>query len=706
MKNLGIMFILLMLVISFLTPVHAQEKEEIPSPQKITFDSSSVTYKKKKYAFKENHNYFYSQLDESNKIIYQAIYQMAVSEEVNKKYTFQINDDHSSLSKRLYLCEFAVGLDHPELITYYMNLWSKQDYLEEDKEDPILACKPTYSDGKIVSGVYYTSSYTSYKKEEDELREKAQAFMNNNINTNEPPAVIAKEIHDQLINRVSYDNTAASSSIMSLSHSAYGALVNKRAVCDGYALAYEYLCKEAGIESCVVYGKVGIDQYWEEHAWNEVKLGNEWYEVDVTWDDQDDGTADYTYYNLTSVQMASRVDGDDVVNHQRDDETSDGTAQLAPTAKGTHFNKDYMVYNSYKLTDNKDPLGNQLNYYLKDTNTLLSNAQDQEEWTITIPSNVIWKVETTVSNNLSVVQNWNQGCMQIKRKSYQSGEAALYSLVYFDNGQRLELDETLSLPQLHKYGATYTVDQQPTCTSEGYESIHDIYDDSIQPGSTIVLPALGHEYGSWQKLDDEYDVQICKRDGAINKEKHHFDTGVISSAPTCKSTGTIVYTCVKCHASIMQALPALGHQYGPYQKENKYHIRYCLHDHNHYQRALHDYGKAKIIRKATYDHQGKKEFICKACGVQKYEKIPCLQRKFLYKTKKGWRTASKKINTKHKALSLKLQGSKGKVVWKASNRHVAKVKKGKVRFKKKGTVFVTAFYRHRKYRIRISYYSK
>lgn len=441
-----------------------------------------MTYKKKKYAYKGDHDYFYSQLDQSNKIIYQAIYQMAVSEEANKKYTFQIKDDYTNLSKRLYLCEFAVGLDHPELITYYMNLWAKQDYLEEAEEDPILACKPTYRNGNIVSGIYYTSSYTSYKKQEEELQEKAQSFMNNNINRNEPPAVIAKEIHDQLIGRVSYDNVAASSSTMSLSHCAYGALVNKRAVCDGYALAYEYLCKQADIDSCVVYGKVGVDQDFEEHAWNEVKLRSDWYEVDVTWDDLDDGMIDYTYYNLTSEQMASRVDGNDVVNHQRDDDTSDGTVLLVPDAKGIHFNKNYMVYRSYKLTSNKDPLGNTLNYYVKDTNTLLSNSLNQEEWTVTMPSSTIWKIDTTVSNNLRIVHDWDQGSLQIKRTNYQSGEATLHSLVYFDNGQRLELDESLSLPQLHKYAATYTIDQQPTCTSEGYESIHDVYDDSIQLG--------------------------------------------------------------------------------------------------------------------------------------------------------------------------------------------------------------------------------
>lgn len=156
-----------------------------------------------------------------------------------------------------------------------------------------------------------------------------------------------------------------------------------------------------------------------------------------------------------------------------------------------------------------------------------------------------------------------------------------------------------------------------------------------------------------------------------------------------------------------QTLPALGHQYSAYQKENsKDHIRYCMHDSHHVQRALHVYGKAKIIKKATYDHQGKKMFVCKVCGAKKYTKISCLKRKILYKTKKGWKATTKKMVIQHKTLSLKLQKSKGKVSWKTSNRLIANVKNGKVTFKKKGSVFVTALYHNMKYRIRVSCYSK
>ena len=63
----------------------------------------------------------------------------------------------------------------------------------------------------------------------------------------------------------------------------YGALVQKKALCEGYAKAFSYLCNLAGIENTIVTGETTV-----HHMWNMVKLGGNWYHVDVTWDNPDD----------------------------------------------------------------------------------------------------------------------------------------------------------------------------------------------------------------------------------------------------------------------------------------------------------------------------------------------------------------------------------------------------------------------------------
>ena len=64
-------------------------------------------------------------------------------------------------------------------------------------------------------------------------------------------------------------------------HTAYGALIEKKAVCDGYALAFNLLARRAGIPCLMVSGMV--DGYC--HGWNLVKVNGNLRYIDVTWDD-------------------------------------------------------------------------------------------------------------------------------------------------------------------------------------------------------------------------------------------------------------------------------------------------------------------------------------------------------------------------------------------------------------------------------------
>lgn len=87
-------------------------------------------------------------------------------------------------------------------------------------------------------------------------------------------------LHHRLVFRCDYvDGTFA--------HTAYGALVEKKAVCDGYARAFAILCKKAGIPCLIARGYSNNPETGKQegHAWNVVKLDGEYYHVDVTWDD-------------------------------------------------------------------------------------------------------------------------------------------------------------------------------------------------------------------------------------------------------------------------------------------------------------------------------------------------------------------------------------------------------------------------------------
>ena len=114
--------------------------------------------------------------------------------------------------------------------------------------------------------------------------------------------------HDYLIKNCSYDNYAQSDGDYSNSYTAYGALVEGRAVCEGYARAMQLLLNEAGIESFLVPG-TAFNQYGAmvNHMWNAVKINSQWYHLDATWDDpQSAGSSStvwHTYFNLSDEEI-------------------------------------------------------------------------------------------------------------------------------------------------------------------------------------------------------------------------------------------------------------------------------------------------------------------------------------------------------------------------------------------------------------------
>lgn len=93
-----------------------------------------------------------------------------------------------------------------------------------------------------------------------------------------------KSIHDTLCSTIKYAYTESAFDV-------YGALVEKKAVCEGYARAFKLLCDRENIP-CVLIGGKGMTpgRVGESHMWNYVLMDDgKWYAVDVTWDDDNSG---------------------------------------------------------------------------------------------------------------------------------------------------------------------------------------------------------------------------------------------------------------------------------------------------------------------------------------------------------------------------------------------------------------------------------
>ena len=118
--------------------------------------------------------------------------------------------------------------------------------------------------------------YPRLKAELDRAVSKAMKY----AAENDDPVEKARWLHDFIVRTCEYDEKAAEANDNSpLARTVYSVLVRRKAVCEGYMMGYRYLLREAGIYSEEVFSDV------MGHCWNYVKIVDNWYHVDVTWDD-------------------------------------------------------------------------------------------------------------------------------------------------------------------------------------------------------------------------------------------------------------------------------------------------------------------------------------------------------------------------------------------------------------------------------------
>lgn len=116
----------------------------------------------------------------------------------------------------------------------------------------------------------------------------------------------ALNLHDWLTQNMYYD--------YSFSYYGADAIFRGKGVCDSYSKAYKMLCSTAGISGD------RITSVAMNHAWNAIKLDDQWYQVDVTWDDPGEaqqalsGSEGYDYFCLNDEIM--------FLDHESPDESS------------------------------------------------------------------------------------------------------------------------------------------------------------------------------------------------------------------------------------------------------------------------------------------------------------------------------------------------------------------------------------------------
>lgn len=184
----------------------------------------------------------------------------------------------------MYYDTFVLALQHHPEYNYNLMIWKSTDgtfgYRPGDK-----------------------LGASAIKSKMTKAANKADAIIKKIIKSGMTKKQKLKAIHDYLVKNCVYDEGVSVTGYDD-AFTAYGCLIKKEAVCQGYAAAFNLLAQKAGIYSIAVTGDAGGGS----HAWNYVKNGSAYRYIDVTWDDPvpDGGSkakVSQKYFYLTQTKL-------------------------------------------------------------------------------------------------------------------------------------------------------------------------------------------------------------------------------------------------------------------------------------------------------------------------------------------------------------------------------------------------------------------
>lgn len=287
-------------------------------------------------------------------------------EELRRKYTGYGFQALTSDKERQLYAAIDEAVQQPHSTEFYSepfdNMQRVSDILELYKDDfPgvfwIDEAEPYYyaTRGDVLQlSLHFKLEDEALQAARDELEQAVQGVLANAPEGSDYDRELY--VHDYLIENCVYDDEAVelhkSDKVRANEQNAYGALVEQRAVCEGYTRAFQLLCERLNVTCWVIQGQAKDfgDEGNVNHIWNCVQLDGDWYHVDVTWDDYEDAAAStdcYYYFNLTTAEIEKDHTISPLFNeNEQEDVWYNG---FVPDCTATTYN--YFVLNAMPITD-------------------------------------------------------------------------------------------------------------------------------------------------------------------------------------------------------------------------------------------------------------------------------------------------------------------------------------------------------------------
>ncbi len=352
-----------------------EDTEEIATEEEITYEPLVTRLNQTSY-------YFYEQLKDDYKVIYDEIYDSLAS----MKDEVIVSTTDESILKQIF---DLVMFDHPEI--FYVSGYQYSRYLA----------------GDTVSKIGFSGKYdmsVSQVKENYEIINEITDLIMTQVSQYDDEYYKAKYLYEYLIDETEYElDCENNQNICSV-------FLNKVSVCQGYAKAYQFLLQKAGMTASLVSGQAKE----EGHAWDFVEVNGNFYYVDPTW-----GDASY----IVSDEISNVIDEDSFdygVNYDYFLVTTDDIQK-------THTFDGLELYPECTSTED--------NYYVRENLYL-------EEWDYDLVSDILSQAYQESKNSVTIkcsdneTYNMAQNELIIKKKIFDMVSSHSKVVAYaFDDSQ-------------------------------------------------------------------------------------------------------------------------------------------------------------------------------------------------------------------------------------------------------------------------------
>lgn len=237
----------------------------------------------------ESNDYYYQTLTENQKKIYASVAESIQKFESEVEIPGYEYSDEDTTNQDVELAVYRFLLDHPEV--FYI---SDKYYISTTSNLFTTKVKITFT--------YLIASQEELEEKITQIEEKIDSILAKIDLTSDD---FSKElaIHDLVGKNVKYYDYENIEDIPASCHTIYGTLMENSAVCDGFAKTMKLLLNRCQIDSIVVTGALKE----ESHAWNLVKLGEQWYNLDLTSNKSiyynNRSYVIHAYFNITDEQI-------------------------------------------------------------------------------------------------------------------------------------------------------------------------------------------------------------------------------------------------------------------------------------------------------------------------------------------------------------------------------------------------------------------